>query len=250
MKWRGDDAWRHGIDADVVLDQFLGQPPSHGGDESLGACIQRGTCTAAVTRSHRGHVDHHTAMALLAHGLYCSSRAHHGRAHVQIDHVVKQFIGDLFNGHPLDQSASVVDQSVDAAKSLDGFIHEPLALRRFEHIAFEQNGLRARGLDAAQDFFGRPLAAVVMHGHAGTQLAKGHGGGCANAGARAGDQNHFVFQIVQHASLLFIECVHSKGAGSNSLWVGLFSGPIKWATSSGHCPEHRKTFFRIGPDTG
>ena len=64
----------------------------------------------AVARGNRSYIDDGSSTALLAHVLRCGAGAHHGRAHVQIQDVVEQFVGNGFNRRALHQTTRIFNE--------------------------------------------------------------------------------------------------------------------------------------------
>ena len=198
MERRRDDAGRDCIDTDLVLDEFLGETMRDGADEALRSGVERCPGPAAVARGNRSYIDDGSATALFAHVLRGGAGADHGRAHIQVDDLIEQFVGDGFDRRALHQAAGIVDQHIDAAESRHCLVDDLLASCRIGDITTDQQRLAARLFHRRRDFLGLGLALVVMHGDFRAVLPKRDRRRCADARAGACDQDDFIFQIFDH----------------------------------------------------
>ena len=200
VEGRRDDTRRDCVHADAVLDQLLGQALGDRGDETLRASVQCSPGTATVARRHRGEVDDATALPLTPHVGHRRRAAHQYRAHVQVQHLVVELVGDLLDRRALHQPAGVVDQHVDAPELRHRLVDDAAAGGGIGDVAADEAAAGTQRLHLRQHLTGCVQAAVAVHSHRCTGLRKRQRRRGADAGARAGDQDHLVLEVVVHLS--------------------------------------------------
>ncbi|ENN88799.1 hypothetical protein RHSP_23570 [Rhizobium freirei PRF 81] len=133
---RCDDAGRNRIDADLVVDEFLGVTMRDGRDEALGGGIEDRAVAAAVAGGNRRGVDDEAALLLEVRvgGPGCGKH----RAGVEVHHALIVLVGHFGGRKPAEHATGIVHQPVQATQDFGGFAHDPFGLTVLGDIALDQ----------------------------------------------------------------------------------------------------------------
>ena len=202
---RGHVAGCNGVDVDAFGSPLIGEGLGELSYAALGRCIG-GYPDATLKGEDRGNVDDF-AGAFGQHVPAGELGEAEDAGEVDVDNRIPVFFGVVGGGRAADD-AGVVDEDVDGAEVLDGFINKARADGGIAHIACQGNGFRAGFGDK---FLGGPGdAGRAVHGDLGAGLGQGDRDPCAEAARGSGDECGLANQL---------EIIEDQGNLSFRVWA-------------------------------
>ena len=201
---RHDQAKGHAVDVDLVAAPLFGHGAGQPVDARLGRRVVGLACVAVHARGGRD-VDHFAVLGRTGFGFFFGGLADEvggrtqdaeRRGQVHSEHGFPLLVAHLLQ-HVVPGVTGVVDDDVDAAKSVERGLDKTLAKVGVRYAADADHGLTTAGNDVGHRLLGRGLVEVVDD-DACAFAGELECDFTANAATGAGDQGHLAFEFAGH----------------------------------------------------